>query len=449
VTDLLKRLTAIGTRLGLLALLAGCTSGNSAVEPTVRGVSPLAGKLTFAVGTANYTLPLSGVQTSGLNTVVAFRQADGLSDTLVNTPTITGPAGFLVPATATTANGDAGTGHISGDPQTPVAETSSNSTFGQTGGAFSYGFLPDNSTNNEDTGSGAVTSPYGNPFYVEAVGGTSVISPITGLPLYYPYADNAVFEGGPPTFNNVLTGTYPSGFTGYTLGFDSFAGVATPAGTYNLSLAVPTSSTTSSTVTATATLANTTTLPVYAAPTIVEDGMGGGTITLAVPAGVTETVVEVADFGDNTPGNSACHPSTSSGTPVYTIYNQSTEVFTPYNYTVVDHTVGPATATVTLPDGVGPVSGTGVGSPTLCPNDNYTITAVGGDYGIAEAAPGQPNTNGSIESPNLFTYGTGPQADITVSAQGGGTYGMATGSTAVKRFEAILRRFGRASVRKK
>jgi hypothetical protein len=427
-------------------MLAGCTSGNSAIEPTVRGVSPLAGKLTFAVGTANYTLPLSGVQASGLNTVVAFRQANGLSDALVTTPTITGPSGFLVPAAATSANGDAGTGHISGDAQTPVAENASASTFGQAGGAFSYGFLPANSTNNSDSGAGAVATPYGNPFYYEAVGGS--VPAASYYPTDYPYADDVIYEGGPPTFTNVLTGTYPSGFTGYTLGFDSFVGVTTPAGSYNLSLAVPTSSTTSATVSATATLGSTATLPVYSPPTIVEDGSGGGTITLSVPAGVTETVVEVQDFGDDTPGNSACHPS-SGGAPIYGIYNSSTGAFTPYNYTVVDHTPGPATATVTLPDGVGPISASGVGSPTLCANDNYTITAVGGDYGIAEAAPGQPNSNGSIESPNFFTFGTGPQADITVSAPGGGTYGMAgTSGTSAKRIAALARRFAHGTALK-
>ncbi len=412
---MLKRLTAIGTRLGLLAILAGCTSGNSAVEPTVRGVSPLAGKLTFAVGTVNYTLPGSGTQATGLNTVVAFRQADGLSDTLVNTPTITGPAGFLVPATATSANGDAGTGHISGDPQTPVAEASSNSTFGQSGGAFSYGFLPDNSTNNEDTGTGAVSAPYPQPFYIETVAG--------------PTDFQVTFEGGPPAFNNVLTGTYPSGFTGYTLGFDTFADVTTPPGTYNLSLVVPTSPTTNSTVSATATLSTATPLGTYTPPSIVEDGSGGGQITLTVPAGVTETVIEIVDVGDAN-GDSTCHPS-NSGSPIYAL---------PYMYTVVDHTVGPATATDTLPDGDGPISAAGVGSPTLCPNDGYVITAVGGDYGIAESAPGQPNSNGSIESPNFFTYGAGPQADVTVSGETAETYGAA-GSTSKARSLEIKQRY--------
>jgi hypothetical protein len=407
--------------LSLLAMLAGCTSGNSAIEPTVRGVSPLAGKLTFAVGTVNYTLPASTNQATGLNTVVAFRQADGLSDALVSTPTITGPTGFLVPATATTAYGDAGTGHISGDPQTAVAESAQASTFGQSGGAFSYGFLPDNSTNNSDSGAGAISAPYSQPFYLETVAGTSPDGSTADFPV--------TFEGGPPAFTNVLTGTYPSGFTGYTLGFDTFADVTTPVGTYNLSVAVPTSATTSATATATATLATTTTLPTYTPPSIVEDGSGGGQITLSVPAGVTETVIEIVDVGDAN-GASTCHPS-DSGAPVYAL---------PYMYTVVDHTAGPATATDTLPDGSGPISAAGVGSPTLCPNDGYVITAVGGDYGIAEAAPGQPNSNGSIESPNFFTYGAGPQADITVSGETAEVYGSAA-STSKARSSEVKHRY--------
>jgi len=437
VIDLLNRFTAVGVRLSLLAMLAGCTSGNSAIEPTVRGTSPLAGKLTFAVGTANITLPLSGVQTTGFNTVVAFRQANGLSDALVDTPTITGPPGFVVPAAATSAYGDAGTGHISGDPQLPT-DLPQASTFGQAGGAFSYGFLNGNSTNNEDSGANDVALPYDLPFYIEAVGGT--VSP-AGDPSDFPYSDNDKYVGGPPTFTNVLTGTYPTDFYGFTLGFNSFAGVTTPAGTYNLSLVVPTSSTTNATITANATLTTPATLPVYPAPTMVEDGSGGGQIVLNVPAGVTETVVIVKDYGD-TMGNSSCHPSNADGTPVYTIYEPNGQLVG-YNYTVVDHTPGPATATVTLPDGVGPISSKGVGSPTLCPNDNYVITAIGGDYGIAEAAPGQPNSNGSIESPNFFTFGTGPQADVTLSALGGATYGVTgTAGTSVKRIAAIARRMG-------
>jgi hypothetical protein len=421
VIDLLNRFTAVGMRLSLLAMLAGCTSGNSAVEPTVRGVSPLAGKLTFAVGTVNYTLPVSMTQATGLNTVVAFRQADGLSDALVSTPTITGPAGFLVPSTATSAYGDAGTGHISGDPQTPVAESAQSSTFGQSGGAFSYGFLPDNSTNNEDSGSGAISAPYPQPFYLETVAGMDANG----------NSDYAVtFEGGPPAFTNVLTGKYPSGFTGYTLGFDTFADVTTPPGTYTLSVVVPTSSTTTGTTTATATLATATTLPTYTPPTIVEDGAGGGQITLTVPAGVTETVIEIVDIGGGT-----CQTSYGS-TPMYT---------------VVDHTAGPATVTDTLPDNDGPASALGVASPTLCPNDDYVITAVGGDYGIAEAAPGQPNTNGSIESPNFFTYGAGPQADVTVSGESAYTYGSTGTSKArsneIKRLYAKLLSSRRHKVR--
>jgi hypothetical protein len=407
-----KRISDLGAGLVLIAF-AGCTSGNSAVEPPVKSVSPLSGKLTFAVGTANYTLPDSGAQASGLNTVVAYRQADGLSAALVSTPTITGPTGFLVPKAAKSAFGDAGTNHISGDPQLPAGAAQA-STFGQQGGAFSYGFLPLNSTNQALSGNLGYT-PYANPFYVETVPGVAMT----------PADDQTVFLGGPPAFTNVRTGAYTPSFTGYTLGFDSFAGTTLAAGSYTLSLVVPTSATTNGTLTAAAPLASTPLLPVYPYPNITEDGTGGGVVTLAVPAGVSETVIQVTDFGDipsdGSAATSTCHPSSTSGVPTYAL---------PYNYTVVDHTIGPATANVTLPDGVGPVALSGATSPTLCPGDDYLVTAVGADYGLAEAAPGQSNSNGSSESPTFFSIpGSAAQTDITVSGASFFQYGVASVGT--------------------
>ncbi len=424
-----KRISDLGAGLVLIAF-AGCTSGNSAVEPPVKSVNPLSGKLTFSVGTANYTLPDSGVQTSGLNTVVAYRQADGLSAVLVSTPTITGPTGFLVPKAAKSAYADAGTNHISGDPQLP-AGTAQNSTFGQSGGAFSYGFLPSNSTNQSLSLSPAFT-PYANPFYTEAIAGTA---PMDG--------DASVFLGGPPAFTNVLTGAYTPSFTGYTLGFDSFAGTTLAAGSYSLSLVVPTSATTNGTVTAAATLASTALLPVYAYPNITEDGTGGGVISLTVPAGVSETVVQVTDYGDiptdGSPATSTCHPSSTAGAVSYAL---------PYNYTVVDHTIGPATANVVLPDGVGPIALSGATSPTLCPGDEYLVTAIGADYGLAEAAPGQPNTNGTSQSPSFFSIpGSAAQTDITVSGASFFQYGVSSAGTSHLRKQALFARIGKAAAK--
>lgn len=60
---------------------------------------------------------------------------------------------------------------------------------------------------------------------------------------------------------------------------------------------MPQSATTNATIATAATLASTTTLATYAAPTVVDDGNNGANITLAIPAGVTETLVDVIDTG--------------------------------------------------------------------------------------------------------------------------------------------------------
>ena len=101
--------------------LSGCTSGNSAIEPPFHSTSLADLKLQFAVGTANIGIagPSGSGQAQfvGLNTVVTFRQPDGSSGTLLNTPAISGPPSLRIPATAD-AGTDAGSNHISGSPQT-------------------------------------------------------------------------------------------------------------------------------------------------------------------------------------------------------------------------------------------------------------------------------------------------------------------------------------------
>jgi hypothetical protein len=390
--------------VGLGLLVAGCTSGNARIEPPYQSVNPLTYKLEFGVGTANYQVVDSSAPTpgpdespfpppvyaiTGLNTVETYRQPDGLSGTLVNSPTIIGPEGFVVQPDSGDAGVDAGTSEITSTPQTvqPGANTPP-TTFGQAGGVFAYGFLPVNSTNNALRGNNGYT-PYGQPFYTDAYsyGGTDI---------------STVYLGGPPAYTNVETGTYPAGFLGFTQGFNSFASTVT-TGTYTLETVVPTSPTKSGTLTAAATLASTALLPTYEPPTVDEDGTGGATFTVSVPAGVTETLLDVVDFGGGT-----CQGAYAP--PIY--------------YTVVDHTTGPATATITLPDDVGPVPPTGgTPFPTLCPGDAYVVSEVGVDYPAYEAGPGQSNSNGSSETPTLV--GATGQADITVSvpASTGTTYG--------------------------
>ena len=381
-----KTLGAIGASM----LLASCTSGNSAIEPPFTSSNVAANKLVFAVGTANY----QGLIT-GLNTVVSFRQINGSSGTLVNTPAITGPAGFQVP-NVTSAGVDAGTASITGAPQSQQpGGTITADTFGQAGGAFSYGFLPLNSTNNFVANGNTGYAPYAQPLYAEPL----------------PKGSSTKFLGGPPAYTNVRTGTYPSGFVGFSQGFDIFAGTTLALGSYGLVLTIPSSPTTNVTVAANATLARTTPLPTYANPTVADDGANGATITLTVPAGVNETIVDVVDSGQD--------PTAKAPTPCHGSYSA------PYYYTVVDHTAGPATVVVSLPGNVGPVSPvTNNTTPTLCAGDDYAVYAVGTDYRAYESGPGQPDPAGLAQIPNFLT---GSQADVTISGastSASGIYGQ-------------------------
>lgn len=348
--------------LGLAAALAGCTTGNTAVPPSQTAVNPIASNvLKFAVGTAN----IAG--TTGLNTVVTWRQPNGLDGTLLNTPTITGPAGFVNTGGAA-AGSDNGTNKISGSPQAnPLGSATTPSTFGTSGGAFAYGFQPDNST----TSGGANFSRYSLPFF----------APATFTAQQY--------IGGPPAYPQVRNGNYPSGFLGYPLGFTDF-NVAPVAGTYTLTLNVPTGfdnngNPTSGTVTATGSLTSVVPLPTFATPTIAFDGTGGADVTVTVPAGVTEADVIVRD------GDGLCYPSSA---PAY--------------YTLRTTTPGPQV--LHLPNNLGPTQGNTTSTKTICTGDHVRVYAVGFDYGAFAAGP----PNSSAQSPTI-TNAAG-QADITQSA---------------------------------
>jgi len=92
----LQKLSMGLATMSLGGILAGCGSGNSSLQPPFTPIDVAANStLQFAVGTAN----ING--TPGLNTVVTFRnQKNGLAATLLNTPSITGPASFVNKAVA-------------------------------------------------------------------------------------------------------------------------------------------------------------------------------------------------------------------------------------------------------------------------------------------------------------------------------------------------------------
>lgn len=346
--------------LALLGIGAGCTSGNSGIEPPFTAINLNANKVQLAVGVATF-YGAGGAVTQGLNTVVTFRQPSGLSGTLLNTQSLVGP--FTVP-NASSAGTDAGTNHITGSPQALPGTTAVATTFGQSGGAFAYGFAPENST----TSGAAQFGVYSQPFYGALDTGKT-----------------AKFIGGPPAYPNPKQPSYPTGFNGYPQGFTVFA--LTPvAGAYNLSVNVPSANNPGATLTApTATLTSTSGLPAFvAAPAFTSTTNGGGTTTCAAPAGVTETIV---DLQDTTAGN------------YYTIVVQ-----------------GGGNVTANFADNLGPVSGSGVISPTIATGDNYTVRCIGVNYPAFEAGP-----PGNVNQLPTIVGGNG-QADATISPTTGGVY---------------------------
>jgi hypothetical protein len=387
--------TLIVLAVGFSTTFAGCTSGQVGVPPTQVAVDPIgSNKLEFAVGTAN----IGGVVT-GLNTVVSWRQPNGLDGTLLSTPTITGPAGFVNNGGAAAAGNDNGTNTISGSPQPIVGTAASPSTFGSAGGAFAYGFQPNNST----TAGGVSFARYSLPFFAPA-------APVTGFPstasaTAISTSPTAVpFIGGPPTYQNVRDGTFPSGFQGYPLGFTDF-NLTPVAGTYTLTLNVPTGFNsqgvaTSGNVTTSATLTSLAPLPTFAPPVFTPDLTGGGTITGVVPAGVTEALFILLDR------TGGCYPGTN-GAPAY------------YGFRV--NTPGPVT--IAVPNRMGPTFGAQTSTPTICtatqngtPNgDAFRVYAVGFDYPALEAGP----PGNRSQTPTII--GAGGQSDITQSLVYSGT----------------------------
>lgn len=350
------------------ALLAGCsgalsTNGTS-VNPVVSQANLGNDKLEFAVGTANYQ------GQTFLNTVVSYRQPNGLSAVLLDTPTIAGPSGFTVPAVAS-AGVDGGTNHISGTaqvvPNNPAPPPATPSTFNQSGGAYSYGFAPFNSST-----TGAANYPgnpalYAQPFYC----GKAAPAPVCGQLRFY---------GGSPAFPFFNDGTFPAGFLGYPQGFTMFG--ATPvSGQYTLTVNVPASNAAQQNVTANANLDATVVVGLPTLTGIAPDGKGGISGQITPGTGSTETLIYVRDV---TKG--------------------------------VYYTVGPITAagTFSLPDTLGPCSAKGCGAndttPSISSGDTYQVYAVSFDYPAFEAAP-PANTS---QSPTISN--AKGQADLAVSA---------------------------------
>jgi hypothetical protein len=206
-----------------------------------------------------------------------------------------------------------------------------------------------------------------------------------------------------------------AGVLGIPLGVTTFAGVGARTGSYTLSLTIPTGPTSSGVVTTTATLASTAKLGTITAPALALDANGGGSFTItALPAGVTEELVQIVDDGPGGSATGSCQgaigAAEGAGPVYYTIL-----VKAPGTYTLPD-TIGPNT---TITSGATTITP----SPSICtaaqntaangaatPADAYTVQAIGADYPLYESL--YPNSKS--ETPTIA--GAGGQSDITISA---------------------------------
>jgi hypothetical protein len=414
------------------SLLAACSQGNSA-PPTVSTVnngSSNYSALTFAVGTAN----VAGTQM--LNVVSTLRQPNGLSADLVDSPSLVlpfslagqtagapgGPDGYSTAFDVGPAPMELGGNALTSTPQTthlgaPVCpsagapgcdpgETPNVTTFGLSGGVFGMGLQPANNTTNSTAYS---YKPYNQPIF--APGNAAAFAPWGGPPAF---DDNSNGMGTRDGLHNL-----GAGLLGWNDGITifSFPGItaAQYAGSYTMNVTIPTGGTSTSTVSASASIANTAMLPAVTAPTLTEDGNGGGTFNgVVLPAGAIEGYITVVDLGN---GGTTCQGILGTQTaPVY--------------YTIE---VVPGTTTYTLPDTIGPnttqngpsaltpsetictaaANSTANGAPTAA--DQYQVQFFAMDYPLYEASYPK-NTK---QTPTLA--GANGQADITVSAPSAAT----------------------------
>jgi hypothetical protein len=404
-----------------IALAACGASPSSPMSPS--NPAPLSGNsLQFAVGTAN----IAG--TSGLNVVVTYRQGKGSthpgdSGALLSSPMITVPAGTM-PASAGTvaesfdalstvlsgpATSEVDNGPISSSAQ--VINTTTVTSFGQSGGAFALGIEPFNATGSQDA---SAPSAVGAPF-------TWVPYP---LPLYQATtnANTIVPWGGPPAFvatssggdaiGPANAGNYPAHVAGISEGIDVFEGVTPKSGgAYGLSVSVP-ANTGTVTSQSTFTLAAVVTIPTPANPTFVPDGNGGGSFSgWAMPAGATEALVEVLDYGP-------AQGSAPAGTTFVSCNGASEAAPVYYTLETSSSTLG------NLPDLIGPNATSANAVPSICsaaqnaatnkmttPGDQVLIQVIAVDYPLYESNP--VNSSGN---PSPTILGSSGSDDLTLSA---------------------------------
>lgn len=455
----MKKINSLLALAAVGSLLTACSQGQSA-PPVVNTANLAANKLQFAVGTATIVTPAGTIVTDALNVVSTFRQPNGLSAVLLDTPTVSGPWTLPSPAPGLGDGLDpystlqdlnvAGTqfgpslldytSHaISGTPQTvrlgtptcdatgappggfttcPTGVSPNTTTFGQAGGAFGMGIQPANSTTNTTPYS---VVPYSQPIFQNCVPACTAptITDGTILSSFTPW-------GGPPAFDDSSNGmgtrdglhNLGAELLGWNTGVTVVQlGAAPAAGGYTMNVSVPTGQNQNGqsnfmSFSATANLNPAVTLPaIAAAPTLTEDGAGGGTLTAPLLPGATEGYVTITDLG---PGAGLLSCQGTLGTEAFPVY-----------YTIK---LSPGTGTYTLPDTIGPNTTQNgptslTPSMTLCTgaaNTTANGAATSGDvYSIQEFQMDYPLYEASYPANKSQTpaiRGTAGQADITISA---------------------------------
>ncbi len=457
-----KRLALAAVAIALAACSPGQTTGPSITTANVG--SPSYSKVQFAVGTANIYGSITG-----LNVVSTLRQPNGESAVGVDTPTIRGP--FVNTSAAAAADGasfgdpytsayfmstgppqvgagpslpesTSSTPIITGTaqsvhPGTPVCDSvgpppagfiqcpagipPNTTTFGQSGGVFAMGIAPYNVVAN--TAQAYSYAPYPQPMYDN--GQTH--------PLF-------VAWGGPPAFDPdgngmgtrdglIILGTDALGFNyflGVGEGLSVFEGVTPSTGVYSLAVQISFVASgggqQSVTFTVNAGLGSTALLPTVTAPFVTPNPSldGGATFTAAaLPAGVTEELVQIVDYG---PGGG---PLAGGGASIANCQGPKGTSFSPVYYTVVvkaagSYNVGRLHGPNNLAGGAGTLTPT----QTICTEpqnnavagaaagDNFTVQVIGFDYPEYEAALSL--TQGSTPQTPQITGASG-QSDITIS----------------------------------
>jgi hypothetical protein len=419
--------------LALAGGLAACTNGNGAVEPPVTSVNPTSSSysnLQFNVGTANI-----GGQID-LNTVVTLRQPNGLSAVAYSVPSITWTGAFV--NTQNAGGADLGKPQITGTlPSNPVGNTAAAvGTFGQDAGswgAFGYGFDPANS----GAGANGLVAVPCFPFFPTAL--PAALNLTTGTPACASSGGGSQFQGGPPAFPQIR-GAALAGQVGAFLGFTPFAGLTPVAATgstsasFTLTVQLPTSPVSTLTP-VTAKISNFAGLPRFATPVLTLDGKGGGTIAYALPAGVTEALLIVEDWGPSGAGTAAnCNYGFESGLPF--VYSVLVKPGAP-NPVGLGYTAGggnnngdtlgaiPAVgplpsydSTMSICTAAANATAAAASGATPPGGDQVQLIAVGFDYPAFEAA--YPQSTGN-PTPTITSASAAPsfgQADVTISDLG-------------------------------